>query len=308
MELAEALDTIPMHPKIKAILRASRREEAKSFELFFIFLGVASNKNSVKSVGQMKHHSWNTWITLLGIAILCFSPSVAGAQLEVPEKPSGYVSDPGQQLDPKLLQAISDVLVSHDRLTQEKIFLAVINEGSVEDLQSYSQRLTETWGIDQVDGGTGMVIALNWSDENLGAFAGYGFDPLLGDFIPGKSLQSQWAESQGNDPGQRITKFIVALLNQLQSPIFTKSPQPFKQFIVPDQGKPSSSMNTLFTSTQIVLGLLFLMFTFLLIQFRVSPEVRAQVSGWKKTKFLEWLIRKKIQTKDSADEIVHERW
>lgn len=160
--------------------------------------------------------SENMIAVLLALATFAF-PSVASAQLEanLPANPSHYVSDSDHHLTAPQENALSGILIEHDRMTGDQIQIALLNQSQRTPLED-AQELFSQWDCGKRAGGNGALFALFFKEQVVQIELGHGISTRMND----RTIQNVLRHATA--PHQTFSAFGQALLitlSSLESPL-----------------------------------------------------------------------------------------
>ncbi|MBX7148289.1 TPM domain-containing protein [bacterium] len=148
-------------------------------------------------------------IVYLAICFILFS--VASSALEIPSRPTGYVSDFAGILSFSDRQQIETVLRSHEQSTSNQIAVAIFNSLEGESLEDFSIRLADTWKIGQQGKNNGVILLIFTEDRKIRIEVGYGLEPYLTDALSDQIIRNVIA------PQFKQGKYAQGILNGVNS-------------------------------------------------------------------------------------------
>jgi uncharacterized membrane protein YgcG len=151
-----------------------------------------------------------------------FSASVALA--EPPAPPESGVVDSGQILPLPALKATERVLLEHQRLTLETIYVVTFAESPAEGVEKAALSLTDAWKAETPRPPNVVVIAVDAAKGQLAIAAGLGLDAITG----GATDRTREVRRVFFDPewksGKKYRALVFAIvetLRTLESPLVT---------------------------------------------------------------------------------------
>ena len=118
----------------------------------------------------------------VGLAVAFLILSVLAAAESVSQlKPTGYVNDFAQVLDPQTKAQIEDLCTQIDQKAHAQISLVTINTLDGSDIESYAVDLFHKWGIGAKGSDRGVLILYAIKDHRARIEVGYGLEPILPD-------------------------------------------------------------------------------------------------------------------------------
>ncbi len=156
------------------------------------------------------------WVILILLA------SVASA-LEVPERPSGRVTDFTRTLSPAEIANLDQKLSAFERETTNQVAVLLIPSPGGDSLEDYSIRLAEKWKIGQKGRNNGVILLIVKNDHKLRIEVGYGLEGALPDSLAGAIIRGEIAPRfrngqfyQGIDAG--LTAIMAAVKGEYRPP------------------------------------------------------------------------------------------
>jgi uncharacterized protein len=114
--------------------------------------------------------------------ICCSVPLMA---LEVPPL-TAPVSDQAALLNAEQAQQLNDLLLDYETETSNQFAVLIIPSLDGEDLESYSIRVAETWGLGQAEKDNGVLLLVALAERRLRIEVGYGLEGVLTDAFCGR--------------------------------------------------------------------------------------------------------------------------
>ena len=109
--------------------------------------------------------------------------------LEVP-KLQGRVNDKAGILSSREERALEEMLQQTERETSAQIALLTIKSLEGEDLEDYSIRVAEEWGLGQKDRDNGLLLLIAVNDRKLRFEVGYGLEGIITDLKAGYIIRN----------------------------------------------------------------------------------------------------------------------
>jgi uncharacterized protein len=113
--------------------------------------------------------------------------------LEVPQKPSGRVTDQTGTLSAGEIASLERKLLSFERETTNQIAVLIIPSLAGDSLEDYSIRLGEKWKIGQKGRNNGVILLVVKNDRKLRIEVGYGLEGSLPDALAGTIIRNEIA-------------------------------------------------------------------------------------------------------------------
>lgn len=127
-------------------------------------------------------------IVLLAIAALLWAGPVAA--LEIPA-PNGYVQDRAGLLQPETVRKLEQYLTDLDRTDSTQIAILTIPSLEGENLEDYSLRVAEAWGIGRKGHDNGALLLIAKQDRKVRIEVGYGLEGRLTDLLAGRIIDQE---------------------------------------------------------------------------------------------------------------------
>jgi uncharacterized protein len=96
-------------------------------------------------------------------------------------KPTGYVNDFAQVIDPNATTQLEDICRQIDEKAHAQIAVVTINSLDGSDVESYAVDLFKKWGVGGKSTDRGVLILLAVKDHQYRIEVGYGLEPILPD-------------------------------------------------------------------------------------------------------------------------------
>ncbi len=113
--------------------------------------------------------------------------------LDVPERPSGRVTDFTGTLSPTDIASLESKLLAFERETTDQIAVLMIPSLEGESLEDYSIRLAEKWKIGQKGKNNGVILLVVKNDRKMRIEVGYGLEGALPDALAGTIVRNEIA-------------------------------------------------------------------------------------------------------------------
>jgi len=119
--------------------------------------------------------------TILFSALLLVFVSLLRAEPVSQLKPTGYVNDFAQVIDPNTATQLEDICRQIDEKAHAQIAVVTINSLDGSDIESYAVDLFKKWGVGSKATDRGVLILLAVKDHQYRIEVGYGLEPFLPD-------------------------------------------------------------------------------------------------------------------------------
>jgi uncharacterized protein len=118
------------------------------------------------------------------------------------------------------VNAVSALLLEHEKTTTEQIVVAVFRSLSDEDLVDRTLKIFQAWKVGKKNKDNGILLALYWDDRKSRMEVGYGLESLMTDSKATIILADVLApELRQGDPNRAITLTALEMLTVLESPL-----------------------------------------------------------------------------------------
>ncbi len=126
--------------------------------------------------------------------------NIFGQVKELPQEfnPPRLVSDYINLLSNQEFQALESKLVAYNDSTSTQIAIVIERSTEGENIFTYAQRLSETWGIGQAAEDNGILILVAIEDRNLRIHTGYGAEGFLTDAMSKRIIDNAIAPNFKN--------------------------------------------------------------------------------------------------------------
>ncbi|MBN1354392.1 MAG: TPM domain-containing protein, partial [Candidatus Omnitrophica bacterium] len=128
-------------------------------------------------------------VILLFLGILSLASSISGA-LDIPEAPSGYITDNAGLLDAATRYSLNNKLREYEEKTSNQIFVATFPSLEGESLEDFSIRLAEKWKAGQKGKDNGLIVLIFRDDRKIRIEVGYGLEGVLPDALAGQIIRN----------------------------------------------------------------------------------------------------------------------
>ena len=127
--------------------------------------------------------------TLLLVALLL----AAGSALAVPAVPKaqGYVNDYAGLLSPGIKGQLERFLADFERSDSTQIAILTIPSLEGEDLEGYSVRVAQSWGLGQKGKDNGALLLVAKAERAVRIEVGYGLEGQLTDLLAGRIVDQE---------------------------------------------------------------------------------------------------------------------
>lgn len=153
------------------------------------------------------------WL-LLGV--FCLGALTLAAEEEVPFL-TGRVNDYAQMLSEDVEARITTQLKALEESTGAQVVVLTVDSLDGEDIEGYSWRVAETWGLGrgEVDDGILFVVAQN--DRKMRLEVGYGLEPMVTDALSSRILNEIVAPRfRAGDFGGGVEKGVSAVVGLVE--------------------------------------------------------------------------------------------
>ena len=124
------------------------------------------------------------------LASLLLAAGVAWAAPAIP-KPRGYVNDTAGLLSAGTRQQLEQSLADFQRSDSTQIAVLTVPSLEGEDLEGYSIRVAQTWGIGQKGKDNGALLLVAKAERKVRIEVGYGLEDRLTDLLAGRIVDQE---------------------------------------------------------------------------------------------------------------------
>ena len=137
--------------------------------------------------------------------------------LDIPKRPSGYVTDTADLISPQTEAQLEELLVNYNIQTSNQVVIATFPSLEGEALEDFSIRLAEAWKIGQKEKDNGVIFLIFKNDRKMRIEVGYGLEGAIPDALAGQIISQVVAPQfeQGNYE-QGIISGIGAIMKAAQ--------------------------------------------------------------------------------------------
>ncbi len=122
---------------------------------------------------------------------LFFVISFLGLAKEVPSKPEGhnrFINDHANVLSPDQIRNLNLKLYNYWDSTSTEMVVVIDNSLEDDDLEDYSQKLAQAWGIGMKGKDNGLLLYVAIQDRAIRIHMGYGLEGAIPDFMAGRVI------------------------------------------------------------------------------------------------------------------------
>jgi uncharacterized protein len=117
--------------------------------------------------------------------------SLVGFAKEVPSKPDGhnrFVNDHANVLSPDQIRNLNLKLFNYWDSTSSEMIVVIDKSLEDDDLEDYSQKLAQAWGIGMKGKDNGLLLYISIDDRAIRIHIGYGLEGAIPDFLAGRVI------------------------------------------------------------------------------------------------------------------------
>ncbi len=156
--------------------------------------------------------------SFLSLGLIVAYPAQAGPS--VPPPFDGHIYDPTHNLIKGGRAPLEEVLAEHERLTGDKIVVALFPSLSGENAEAFTQRLFAAWPLTQRRSDRLLILSVFLKERRASAQAGLAFDDKLSPEILGRQTQVVLpAGVRKKNLGLAVGVAIQEILSELESPL-----------------------------------------------------------------------------------------
>jgi ABC-type dipeptide/oligopeptide/nickel transport system ATPase subunit len=129
-------------------------------------------------------------------------------------KPTGYVNDFANTLDPASKQALESYAANLERATGVQMAIVLVPSLDDEPVEDAANRLYREWGIGKKGKDEGILLLLSMKERKSRAEIGYGLEPIITDGDAGGILRSilgtpglKREERDAREKGEELLRF-----------------------------------------------------------------------------------------------------
>ena len=152
-------------------------------------------------------------VLLVLATVLCSS----AAALEVPKRPTGYVTDRAGLLPAVIRSRLESILGQFERTTTNQIVVVTLPSLEGDSLEAFSIRLAEAWKVGQRGKDNGVILLIVKDDRKMRIEVGYGLEGALTDAESSLIInQVMRPKFQQEDYVGGITHGVTAILKAVE--------------------------------------------------------------------------------------------
>jgi uncharacterized protein len=198
------------------------------------------------------HHAVSTnrfaarWLAVL--LLVCCAALPVFAQVAIPAKPTGYVSDFANVLSQSARDQLTALCTEVDRKAKAQIFVVTVPSLNGQPIEDYSLNLATKWGVGPKQTSSGVLILLAVQDHQYRFEVGYGLEPILPDGkVGGFGREAVPYLHAGNYDAalMLMTRRVADVIAQDRGITLTARPLPPARSNQSDRGQESSGLLTL---------------------------------------------------------------
>lgn len=152
--------------------------------------------------------------------------------LDIPPKPTGYVSDWAAILSPETKQQLESALRDFELETTDQIVVATFASLESESLEDFTIRAAEKWKVGQKDKNNGVILFIFVDEHEIRIEVGYGLEGALPDATSELIIQQEivpYFRASNYDEGVRhgiaaIIKSVAGEYTATEEPRYEKTP------------------------------------------------------------------------------------
>ncbi len=151
-------------------------------------------------------------------------PNEAIAAARLPAAPTYSVLDEPQVLSERARIALETLLVEHERITGQKIVVAIFKSLNGNDLNDWTNRVFAAWKVGQREEDDGALLAVYWQEQQARIEVGYGLEDDLTDAKAHDLLETYLTPElkAGHTAGhldRGVTRAVFQILQTIDSPL-----------------------------------------------------------------------------------------
>jgi uncharacterized protein len=156
--------------------------------------------------------------------ILLFVWAYYVSALEVPEHPTGRVTDYTDTLSANAISTLNKKLADFEEQTTNQIAVLIIPTLEGDNLEDYSIRLADKWKVGQKGKDNGVILLIVKGDRKIRIEVGYGLEGVLPDGLAGQIIRENIAPHflRGNFYSgieEGVSKIIAAIKGEYRPAI-----------------------------------------------------------------------------------------
>jgi len=150
--------------------------------------------------------------------LLLFCPALheAIAQKAVPELWGVRVHDEAGVLNQRTAEMLEHQLAAFEDSTSNQIAILIVTSLENEQLEEYTLRVAESWGLGQKDKDNGVLLFIAVNDHLIRIEAGYGLEGVLTDVQCSRIIRNEMAPLlRKDDYDTAVTKAVLAIIQSI---------------------------------------------------------------------------------------------
>ena len=154
-------------------------------------------------------------LALFVLLFTAFSSSLYA--LDIPKRPSTYVTDQAGLLSPDARARLEQVLSAYERQTTNQVVVLTLPSLEGEALEDFSIRLAEAWKVGQQDRDNGVIFLIAQAEREIRIEVGYGLEGVLPDALAGQIIYQEVAPYfRAGKFEEGISRGVLAILRATQ--------------------------------------------------------------------------------------------
>jgi len=129
------------------------------------------------------------WVISISLFTGLFSVNSIHAQ-ELPPKPTQWVEDYANLLDPSQKQTLNSMLRAYEDSTSNQIVVAIFPDAQGYQPEEFSIRLAEAWKVGQKDRNNGIILSIFLKEHKVRVEVGYGLEDKVPDALAFQTAQN----------------------------------------------------------------------------------------------------------------------
>src|SRR3989338_4737017 len=136
--------------------------------------------------------------------------------LDIPPKPTGYVSDWAAILSPSAKQEFETTLKNLETSTTNQVIVATFQSLEGDALESFTIRAAQHWKVGQKDKDNGIIVFVFVVDHEIRLEVGYGLEGALPDAVAELIIQQEMVPSfRGGQFDEGIRRGLAAIIKSI---------------------------------------------------------------------------------------------
>ncbi len=132
-----------------------------------------------------------TRLFIVGTILLLISGRAHADSSEIPPPPAHYVYDEADWLSPAQERSLADSLQAFERSTSNQLVVAIFRSLHGQEIQDYTHRVAEAWGMGRKGRDNGILLAIYSEDRKIRIEVGYGLEGAVTDAISFSIIQNE---------------------------------------------------------------------------------------------------------------------